>query len=110
MNMTQKTPSRDDLRLAARALGEMLSHVGDFYDVAEEIAIGYANESKQEDASRERFLSLKLGALNELQSVANNVMEWVVDDMRDEHMSWQQVGDVLDVSRQAAQQRFGPKG
>jgi hypothetical protein len=102
-------PSRMDLQIAARKLGALISQVGDFYDVAEDIARGYADYHAGNDTSPERRLPLQLSALNELQSVANNVIEWRVDDARDAYLSWEKIGDALDISRQAAQQKYGAK-
>jgi hypothetical protein len=105
--MTNTEKTRSDLRLAARALGELLAEVGDFYDVAEELAIGYANVMMQADTKPERRAMLQLGALNELQSVAANVMEWRVDDARELDVPWSEIGDCLEITRQAAQQKYG---
>jgi hypothetical protein len=134
--------TRDQLRLAARALGEALAQVGDFYDLTEEIAIGYANghmgtdwpppspayttgpqtgqppaassepnsplDQEKRRRLRERHLLLQVSALNSLKASADSVMTWRVDDARDVLASWQDIGDALDISKQGAQQRFGP--
>jgi hypothetical protein len=108
--MTNTEKTREELKAAAFELGAMLATVGDFYDVAEELAKGYAAGVMQADTLPERIVSLEMGALNELQSVAASVLGWRVDDARKLHLSWSDIGDVLDVSKQAAQQKYGPKG
>lgn len=134
-------PTRSNLRLAARQLGALIPHLGDFYDVIEEIAIGWAEgleaadaaaasavytslvesgpgrvaggeavfaAAQEEPAPAMRFLlRSQLAALNELRSVAGNVMEWRVEDARASLWSWSEVGEALEISKQAAQQRFG---
>jgi|GEM_PF-6555117 len=105
--MTNPEKTREELKAAAFELGRMLAQVGDFYDVAEELAKGYADDRMQEGPSDERRVQLQIGALNELQSVSNEIISWRVDDGRKLFMSWTQIGDALDTSRQAAQQRFG---
>jgi hypothetical protein len=141
MDENSGNTGRDHLRLHARQLGELLSQVGDFYDITEEIAIGYAsgtmgsswpppspayttgpqagqppaasiepNSAADQENSRrlrERHVLLQLGALNELRSVANSITSWRVDDARDLLASWSQIGQALDISKQAATQRFG---
>lgn len=102
--------TREELKQAAFELGAMLAQVGDFYDVAEELAKGYASVVAQQDVRPERIVRLELGALNELQSVANSIMAWRVEDARKLYLSWSDIGDVLDVSKQAAQQKYGAKG
>jgi hypothetical protein len=115
---TSPEPTRSDLQLAARRLGELAGHhVGDFFDIVEEIARGYAEHLEptpksfrnqhEHDQHRERRVRLQLNALNEMQLVARDVIEWRVDDARELRMSWQQIGDALEMSRQAAQQRYG---
>jgi hypothetical protein len=108
MNMEQNEPTKEDLVTAAFALGDMLSKVGDFYDVAEALAAGWAAGVGAEAGGVRSILS-QLGALNELQSVSNEVMGWRVDDARAALVSWSDIGDVLEISKQAAQQRWGKK-
>lgn len=104
--------TREELKEAARKLGAMMAeHVGDFYDVVEMIAVGYGEELAKHhpvdsQEYNERHVSCQLSALNELQSVANTVIGWKVEDGRGLHMSWQSIGDALDISRQAAHERF----
>lgn len=134
-------PSRSNFRLAARQLGELVADLGDFYDIAEEIAIGWATAVRNggplapsaayttpgqmpagaEVAVEANFAAdqgaaalpsaahifSQLCALNELRSVAGNLIQWRVDDARERGMSWQDIGDALEISRQAAQQRYG---
>lgn len=141
MDDTPGIPTRDEFRRAARELGQHLAQVGDFYDIAEEIAIGYATghmgidwppssaayttgpqagqppaasselnsrlDQERRRQLRERHLLLQISALNSLKASADNVTSWRVDDARDNLASWQNIGDSLDVSKQAAQQRFG---
>lgn len=54
----------------------------------------------------------KLSAAAQLAEVASELLHQQVEDFRDlqtTRRTWQEVATVLDVSRQAAQQRFGPK-
>lgn len=108
--------TREELREAARKLGAMMAeHVGDFYDVAENLAAGYAESlaahlKPESQEYAERSIQCQLGALNELQSVSNTVIGWRVDDAREAFMSWEKIGDALDISRQAAHERFNKEG
>jgi hypothetical protein len=45
--------------------------------------------------------------LNEWSKIADGRLEQAVVDMRGEGATWQEVGDALGVTRQAAQQRYG---
>jgi hypothetical protein len=133
-----------NVRHMARILGDMLADAGDFYDVLEEICIGYANGvtgrfdglaspvhtslvkspagpavgaeanfSSDQGAGYPRsksHLRWQLVAANELSSVATNWRAQLVVDAREEHWTWQEVGDALEISRQAAQQRYGSFG
>jgi len=95
----------EEVKAAAHQLGAMLAEAhADFYDVVEAFSEGYAEGRA---ATGERVFLVKLGALNELQSVSNNTITDYVQDARAAHVSWSQIGDALDVSRQAAQQRYG---
>lgn len=153
---------RQDLRLAARDVGAQLAAVGDFFDVIDEVAIGWANanlylsgpparppavpasegrpaaytgpgqmpadsagvvepdfgaaqasqgpgivELGLDGYSNDFRLKLQLIALNEMAGVVRDVLEWRVDDARDRRWSWQRIGDALEMSRQAAHQRWG---
>lgn len=100
--------TREELKAAAYELGKMLAGVGDFYDVAEELAKGYAAGVAGSETSRHGIRS-QIGALNELQSVANSVIEWRVDDARGMYLTWEEIGEALDTSKQAAQQKYGKR-
>lgn len=115
--MDSQEPTRTDLQLAANRVGRLLTQVGDFYDVAEELARGYAAASASyppsggsspsvERSAKHRYIELQIGALNELSSVCQNIIEWRVDDAREAGMTWQNIADVLEISRQAAHTRF----
>lgn len=109
MTMEQE-PTREELVRAAVKLGRMMATgQGDFYDIVEGLASGYAIGIGGADVTPERAVALSIGALNELQSVANSVIAWRVDDARELHMPWSEIGDVLEMTKQAAQQRFGKK-
>lgn len=118
--MDAQEPTLDQLRLAAHALGRMAALVGDFYDVLEEFARGYATRSYStpesgvdspsvELSKKHAYIRLQIGALNEARSVAQELIAWRVDDARDAFMSWQVIGEALEISKQAVQQRYGPK-
>ena len=97
--------TREELKEAARALGKASAEVGDTYDIVEAFASGYAEENaKFFKDSRE--LHYEISALNELQSVASSVIEWRVEDARKAFMSWDKIGDALDMSRQAAWRKY----
>lgn len=52
-----------------------------------------------------------LAGLTALVADVDNVLAATVREMRARHgWSWQQVGDALGITRQAAQQRFGGEG
>lgn len=144
MEQTEEQPRRQQIRNMARIVGDMLSDAGDFYDVMEEICIGYANgvtghidlpvspaytslvkspadvdvavepnSSSDQGAAAPRskaHLRWQLVASNELSSVAQNWRAQLVVDAREEHWTWQEIGDALEITRQAAQQRYGSFG
>lgn len=60
-----------------------------------------ASQGHAQPASRE------ISALDGLQRAANQVIEWRVEDARTSDTSWSKIGDALDTSKQAVQQRFG---
>lgn len=141
MENTREPLNKNQLRAAARIVGQMLSQVGDFYDVAEEIANGYAlgtlhgvepqhnpaytgprqirgelaegvepNSGAAQDTAAppsKEYLRQCLIALNELRSVSANVIPWRVDDAKNSGMLWSEIGDALEITKQAAQQRYG---
>lgn len=89
----------------AKQLGMMLAEGNaDFYDVVEAFSEGYALAEGSTDKAK--GILTQIGALHELQSVANNTVRDYVDDARAEHASWTQIGDALDTSKQAAQQKY----
>lgn len=97
--------TRDELKDAARALGTASAEVGDTYDIVEAFASGYA-EANAKFFKDSREIHYEISALNELQSVASNVIEWRVEDARKAFMSWDKIGDALDMSRQAAWRKY----
>lgn len=98
--------TKEEVQALAHRLGVMLTEGGgaDFYDVAEGLSAGYAEGHA---AIGHRVLLSRISALNELQSVSNNTINEYVKDARAESLSWTRIGDALDTSRQAAQQRYG---
>lgn len=84
----------------------MVEAGGDFYDVAENFAEGYTVGSGQTHAVKPAVLA-QISALDGLQRAANQVIEWRVEDARTSSTSWSKIGDALDTSKQAVQQRFG---
>lgn len=52
-------------------------------------------------------LRLQLAILASLQSSVATVIEWRVDDARTARMSWAEIAEPLEVSKQAAHQRYG---
>lgn len=119
--MERQEPTKTDLLLAANRLGEMLSQVGDFFDVVEELTRGYARglpgtTSSAEDspsvaaAAKHQYIQQQIGALVEIRSVAENILEWRVEDARDALMSWQDIADVIGISRQATHKRYSGRG
>ena len=144
MDNEQTLVTKFQLRALARLVGDMLADVGDFYEVIEEICIGYANgvTGRADDTPHPAYTSLvksgpgadvvvepfggaaqgagyprtkghlrwQLVAANELRSVTDNWVGQLVTDAREEHWSWSEVGDALEVSKQAAQQRYGSFG
>lgn len=108
MEDTPEQTKTHRLQAAARLVGEMLAEAGDFYDVVENICIGYANVTYSPDSLSERsHLGWQLIAANELRSVADNWTAQLVTEAREEHWTWAAIGDALEVTRQAAQQRYG---
>ena len=135
-------PTRRDVCELAYALGQLLTDVGDFYDVAANLAIGWrdaqmatgekdaplpaytgrgqiermaaagpgpnsrAGQARSSQTTKEHW-RLILGALNELQSVANNTLASSVGDARADGLVWSEIGDALEISKQGAQKRFG---
>ena len=144
MDNEQTLVTKFQLRALARLVGDMLADVGDFYEVVEEICIGYANgvTGRADDTPHPAYTSLvksgrggdvvaepfagsdqgagyprtkghlrwQLVAANELRSVANNWVAQLVVDAREEHWAWSEIGDALEITRQAAQQRYGSFG
>lgn len=140
METNQEEPTREQLLLAALRLGELVAQVGDFYDVAEEIARGYAwrltgknagpcppahtgsvksagsgvvaveafSSPDQEEpaATIDLRLELRFAALHELQSVSGNLIAELVGNARARYWTWEMIGEALEISKQAAQQRF----
>lgn len=47
-----------------------------------------------------------LAAANSARKVADNWIAWMADEAKNSGASWQQIGDALGVTRQAAQMRF----
>ena len=100
--------TREEVKLAAHQLGTLLIESNaNFYDVAEALAEGYAAESAKYESLPLITVLSKIAALNELQSVSNNTIKDYVADARAGFASWTQIGDALDVTKQAAQQRYG---
>lgn len=56
---------------------------------------------------RESVLKWELVALEGILRSASEVLRWRVDDARDAGMTWSEIGDILEVSKQAAQQKYG---
>lgn len=98
--------TREELKEAAFALGKMMAEVGDFYDVAEPFAEGYGVGTEKAGAV-ETFIPAQLTALNSLQTAAQTVIAWRVEEARASEVSWSKIGEALDMSKQGAQQRFG---
>lgn len=100
--------TKDEVKRAAWALGKLMAEAesGDDYDVLEELAQGYAT-GMGKAVETEAFLLAQITALDSLQSAAQTVIEWRVDDARACDTSWAKIGDALDTSKQGAQQRFG---
>lgn len=99
---------RDTIRKMARRLGEMLAaEHADFYDVVESFTQGYGVGGGS--GEREYRISRELAALNALRLAAAEVIDWRVEEARDERMSWSQIGGALEMSKQAAQQKYGTK-
>lgn len=104
------TTERDLLKSRAYMAGQLLGEgAGDFYDVVAELAAGYASGVGVVNESEHHYKTV-IAALNELQSVAGHVLEGIISDARDHSVSWSVIGDGLDVSKQAAQQKYGGKG
>ena len=95
--------TKQELHDAAFKLGQMMAEVGDSYDVAESLAAGYAAGMVDQQPTP---LLAQLTALNELSSAAREVIRWRVDDARAEFVSWEKIGGALDMTRQAAHERF----
>jgi hypothetical protein len=51
-----------------------------------------------------------IAAAQTMVSLAEDVLGEVIAQARDEGSTWQQIGDALGTTRQAAFQRFGPGG
>lgn len=101
--------SREDMKTAAFVIGQQLADgAGDFYDVVAELVAGYCEGYSVQDASDAHYRTA-IGALAELASVSGNVLEGIVAEAREKHVSWSVIGDGLDVSKQAAQQKYGSK-
>lgn len=118
--MDSQEPTRDFLQLAANRTGRQLAQVGDFYDVVEELTRGYARQlcpleesdktsPSVAERSKHRYIELQIAALVEIRSVAENILEWRVDDAREELMTWQDIADAIGVSRQAAHTRYSKR-
>lgn len=75
------------------------------YDIVEAFTSGYA-EANAEFFKDGRQLHYEIANLNEMQSVASSVIEWRVEDARKAFMSWDKIGDALDMSRQAAWRKY----
>lgn len=96
--------TKDQVKATAQLLGVMLAQgVGDFYDVAESLADGYGSINNGPEHQGYR----KLVALHALTAAAEEVKGWVVEDAREALMPWSKIGEALDMSKQAAQQRWG---
>lgn len=94
--------TKDQLIQAAHALGRMHAEtrMGDFYDIVDGFTKGYAEAEAD-------VYKWQLVALSELRAVVEDMTQWRVDDAREAGQSWQQIGDALEISRQAAQQKYG---
>ena len=100
--------TKDDVKNAAWALGKLMAEcdLADDYDLLEELVQGYAT-GMGKATETERFLLAQITALHSIQSAAETIIAWRVDDAREGITSWSKIGDALDMSKQAAQQRFG---
>ena len=98
--------TKEELKNAAQLLGRLMAtaETGDDYDALEELAEGYAAETDGEN------LAAQLEILNSIQATARTIIDYRVADARDAGLSWSKIGDALDMSKQAAQQRFGHAG
>lgn len=56
----------------------------------------------------ERHWIAMFAALNEIRSVAESLIQEAVGEARRDGMTWEQIGDALEVTKQAAQKRYGP--
>lgn len=90
----------------AEELGRMLARSGSFANAAHALARGWAEA--QTTNPRRRAL-LELMAADALVTGAESSRRWNVQEARDAGLSWTEVGDTLGVSKQAAQQRYGPQ-
>jgi hypothetical protein len=134
--------NRVDLQTLAYAVGQLCAHVGDFYDVVGNFAVGFRDAiltGEIDDALSPVYTALSQAgplrtvavvpkfsdaqgqpavpisehyrwvfvALNELQSAADSTIALAAGEARAEGISWAQIGRPLEISRQAAQQRFG---
>lgn len=101
--------ARDKLKVTAANAGARLGQgAGDFYDVVEALAAGYVSGIGAEPGTA-HAVKMKMAALNELVSVAGNVLAGVVAEERELGMPWSEIGDALEITRQAAQQKYGKK-
>jgi hypothetical protein len=108
--------TKQEIQAAAYKLGRMLgeSDFGDFYDVVEGVIDGYVHAEPLDsdqvwkaEADRYGAISRRLYSLHGLRAAAETVIGESVEDARDVRMTWQEIGDALDVSKQAAQQKYG---
>lgn len=99
--------TREELKELARKIGAALNEGPcDFYDVADAIAEGFAESAGRENGTG-HWHRLRIEALNELSSTASNLIPESVSEARAAGASWVTIGNALDVSKQAAQQRYG---
>lgn len=105
--------NKEQVAEAAFQLGRLLADGGDFYDVAENFAQGWADaQAGRGDGGQDaaaRHVLVQLTALDALQAAAREIIGWRVDDARIIGVPWESIGQSLDMTKQAAQQRFKQK-
>lgn len=99
--------TREELRESARALGRASAKVGDTYDVVEAFAAGYSEANSEFFSDKDRDIHYELSALNSLQSAAEEVIQWRVEDARKAFMSWDKIAEALDITPQSARRKYG---